>query len=132
MNLDSVDHDKHLCRCHKLHGGGTGSNVCSPVVDLNPSDDSIVGLLGIDGLLNEVLKIAGDGALTDMSQLNKVQLCVILLLKTKPPCKPLLEDGELWLKRIVNSRDLAIGIVALRLEKIGALIIGMQESETDP
>ena len=100
-------------------------------MDLDTSDDSIVGLLGIDGLLNEVLEIAGDGALTDMSQLNKVQLGVILLLKTKPPCKPLLEDGELGLKRIVLSRDLAVALITLSLEKIGALIIGMQESETD-
>lgn len=121
MNLDAVDNDKDLCGGNKLHGGSTRGNVSSPVVDLNTSDDGIVSLLGIDGLLNEVLKIAGDGALADMSKLHKVQLGVVLLLKSKPPCKPLLEDRKFRLKRIVDSRNLAVGIVALRLEEVGAL-----------
>jgi hypothetical protein len=113
MNLDAIDNDEDLCRGNKLHGGSASGNVSSPVVDLNASDDGVVGLLGIDSLLNEVLKITGDGALADMSKLHKVKLGVVLLLKTKPPCKPLLEDGELRLKRIVDSWNLAVCIVAL-------------------
>ena len=90
-------------------------------MDLNASDDSVVSLLGIDSLLNEVLKITGDGALADMSKLHKVKLGVVLLLKSKPPCKPLLEDGELRLKRIMLSRSLAMAFIALCPEEVGAL-----------
>ena len=99
-------------------------------MNLDSRDDGIVCLLGINSLLNEVLEITGNGALTNMSQLNKIKLGVILLLKTKPPCEPLLEDGELRLKRIMLSRDFAVALITFRLEKIGTLLkAGRNESK---
>ena len=89
VNLDAIHNNIHLGGRHKLQRRGTPSKVRSPVVNLDPGNDCIVGgglswwngkiseenfrhcdfpslytYLGVlDSLLNQILQVIGDGPL---------------------------------------------------------------------
>ncbi len=121
-----------------------------PIVDLYSRDDSVVGVRSVNDLVKEILEVVCDGPLSQRGDGGEVQLAGVgaLVSETQgkkgsrpsamapcfirfpsvfntaphPPSQPLLQDGILWVERVVLAGDLAVVLVPLIPELIEALL----------